>query len=105
MPSSLSDFTGGQTDLPFMVELTKGMILSGLQSQVETPIDPKSLTYDRDSFVWEDSQIVMSITFRDGFGFARGRVYIQPSISEELDVCFLVDAEFLGYIPSTEGLN
>jgi len=105
MPSSLSDYTGDQTNLPFMVELTKNVILAGLQVQVETPIDPASLAYDTDSFVWEDGQIVMSFTFRDGFGQAHGRLYIQPSISDAHDVCFLVDAEFLGYIPRNEGLN
>jgi hypothetical protein len=104
MTSSLSDYTGGHTDLPFMVELTKNVILTGLQAQVETPIDPSSLAYD-EAFEWVDGQMTMAVTFRDGYGFARARLYIQPSLSDEHDVCFLVDAEFLGYMPSTEGLN
>jgi len=103
---SLSDYTDGKEPLPFMVELSKSIILAELQSQVEAKIDPASLAYDTDSFVWEAGQIVMMLTFRDSSGFAQGRVYIQPSVSEALDVCFLVDAEFIGYLPTrNEGLN
>jgi hypothetical protein len=104
MPSSLSEIAG-KVDLPFMIELSKNVILAGLQDQVETPIDPNSLAYDTKDFLWEDGQIAMALTFRDGQGFGEGRVYIQPSINDALDVCFLVDTEFIGYMQNTEGLN
>lgn len=95
--TSLTDYDGN-AELPFLVELTKNVILHGLQSQVSTPIDPESLAYDTDGFVWEDGAIVMDITFRDGEGFAKGRVYLQPSVNDKLDLCFLVDAKFLEHL-------
>jgi len=104
MSTALSDFAG-QVELPFMIELTKNIILSSLQRQVQTPIDPASLAYDTEEFLWERGQIAMALTFRDGQGFGQGRVYIQPSINDALDVCFIVDAKFLGYMQNNEGFN
>ncbi len=91
--------------LPFLVELPREVILTEIQSQVETKIDPESLTYDPSSFVWSDGQIAMTVTFKDDYGYAYGKVYIEPNINKNQDVGFLVDAEFLGYFPAIEGLN
>jgi len=102
--TSFTDYAG-TAELPFLVELTKNVILAGLQPQVETPIDPESLAYDTEGFVWEDGAIVMDITFRDGEGFAKGRVYLQPSINDQLDLCFLVDAKFLEHLPLSTNVH
>lgn len=90
----------GDVELPFLIELTKNVILAGLQVQVETSIDPESLAFDSEGFVWDEGEIVMDLTFKDHDGMARGRVYLRPSINDKLDVCFLVDAKFLEYLAS-----
>lgn len=95
----------GSAELPFLIELTKNVILAGLQKQVRTPIDPASLAYDTYGFVWEDGSIVMDLTFRDKEGFAKGRVYLQPSVNDGLDLCFLVDAKFLEHLPRSSSVS
>lgn len=95
----------GSAELPFLIELTKNVILAGLQKQVRTSIDPASLAYDMEGFVWENGHIVMDLTFRDGEGFAKGRVYLQPSVNAGLDLCFLVDAKFLEHLPRSLNMH
>ncbi len=89
-------------EVPFLIELTKGVILQSLQRQVSTPIDPDSIAYDDiDGFVWEDGVILLDLVFRDHEGLARARIFLRPSISPKRDVRFLVDAKFLGHLPNS----
>lgn len=99
MPTRLETLTG-KIELPLVLELGKGLILTALQSQVDTPIDPASLAFDQEGFVWDDGDIVLDVTFKDRKGFGQGRMIVQPCISDDLDVCFLADVKFLGYLPS-----
>jgi hypothetical protein len=99
MPTQLETYTD-KLELPFMLELGKDMILDALQDQVQSPIDPASLAFDREGFVWEDGDIVLDVTFRDRKGFGQGRVVVQPCLTADLDVCFTADIKFTRYLPS-----
>lgn len=95
----------GHVDLPFVIEVNKGVILTELQGQVKNDIDPESLAYDSEGFVWDDGEIVMDVTFKDRKGFARGKVFLHPSTNERLDICFVVAARFLEYMPQPKGVS
>src|SRR5262249_40834857 len=95
----------GQIELPFVIEVTKEVILSELQSQVESVIDPASLAFDAEGFEWEEGEIVMDVLFKDRKGLARGKVYLQPSTNERLDLCFVVAARFLSYMAASRGAS
>lgn len=95
----------GTVDMPFLVELKKDIILACLQAQVRTPIDPDSLAYDAEGFTWEEGEVALDLTFKDQEGTGRGVVYLQVGVNKELDICFLLDAQFIEYLPYTDGLN
>lgn len=100
MPTRLNDFKD-KLHLPLVVELSKGTVLSALQGQVESPIDPESLAYDTEGFVWDDGDIVLDVTFKDRRGIlGQGRVTMQPGTTEDLDVCFMADIKFVKYLAS-----
>jgi hypothetical protein len=99
MPTRLESHIG-KLDLPFVIELGKAIILQALQDQVTTPIDPESLAYDQEGFMWDEGDIVLDVTFKDRKGFGQGRVFIQPTVDADLDVCIMADVKFKGYLPS-----
>lgn len=99
MPTRLETHIG-KLDLPFVIELGKRIILQALQDQVSTSIDPESLAYDQEGFVWDEGDIVLDVTFKDRKGFGQARVIVQPAINSDLDVCFMADVKFKGYLPS-----
>jgi hypothetical protein len=99
MPTQLESFAG-KIELPFTLELGKKLILRALQDQVESPIDPESLAFDQEGFLWDDGDIVLDVTFRDRKGFCQGRVVVQPGLTANLDVCFMADVQFTRYLPS-----
>lgn len=104
MSTTLSEYAG-HIDMPFLVELTKNVILSCLQQQVKTPIDPNSLEYDAEGFTFEEGEVRLDLTFRDQEGVGQGAVYLQIGVNPEQDICFLLDAQFIGYLPKGSELN
>lgn len=102
MPTPLAEdlASGKKLELPFLIELTRNVILRALQEQVDSPIDPDSLAFDAEGFVWDDGDIVLDVTFKNFKGFGQGRIIVQPATNDDQDVCFLADVKFLGYLPS-----
>ncbi len=86
--------------LPLAIDVTKQVILRALQEQVATQIDPDSLAFDQEGIVWDDGYIVLDVSFHDRQGFGRGRVFVQPCTSDDLDLCFMTDVKYLGHLPS-----
>jgi hypothetical protein len=99
MPTRLESHIG-KLDLPLVLELGKEIILQAIQDQVSAPIDPESLAYDQEGFIWEEGDIFLDVTFKDQKGFGQGRVFVQPALNSDLDVIFMVDVKFRGYLPS-----
>ncbi len=99
MPTRLESHIG-KLEMPFVIELGKAIILQALQDQVTTRIDPESLAYDREGFVWDEGDIILDVTFKDRTGFGQGRVFMQPTTTPDLDVCFMANVKFRGYLPS-----
>ena len=91
--------------MPFIIELPKDRILTCLQDQVNSPIDPESLAYDTEGFSWEEGDIVLHLTFKDEIGVGHGMLYLKAGINKDLGICFVVDAQFIEYLPASEGVN